>query len=143
MLLLPLYFIKINISESKYLVMIGGITRVRIKKQIKKKFRKGNIFNYLNHLINEFEILKKELLSKGEFLKPGKYKVISVGSTIIYKDEHGKRFIEKQALKHSRPFPILRVYIKKLISVFLESIFLSQELRSIKVILLFLQIVEI
>ena len=31
MLLLPLYFIKINISESKYLVMIGGITRVRIK----------------------------------------------------------------------------------------------------------------
>ncbi len=61
-----------------------------------KCFKIGNPAIYLRELICECDQIRAFLLSKGQFLKPGKYKVLSLGKTIVYKENFVTNYFLKK-----------------------------------------------
>jgi hypothetical protein len=57
-------------------------------------FKNMKIVRYLVNRIKDREFIKRQInLNRLSYLKPGKYKILNIDKTIVYKDKEANRFL--------------------------------------------------
>lgn len=80
--------------------------------------KKRRISNYIVNRYKEKKAIEDVISEKQQYLKPGKYKSISLGKTILYKDSNARKFIETLAKDWSASHAIIKLRIKELLANF-------------------------
>lgn len=84
-------------------------------------FKNMKIVRYLMNRIKDREFIKRQInLNRLSYLKPGKYKIINIDKTIVYKDKEANRFLCNMALDWTSSLPIVRLKFKKFLAQFLK-----------------------
>ncbi len=103
----------------KIVQRIGFKLNIRQRALFKAPQALVKIRDFLNKPYNHFKMLSSEcdriesfMLSKQKYFKPGKYKIISLGKTIAYKDFTASVFIKNQAGEFNGSFTKLKLYLK-------------------------------
>ncbi len=91
-----------------------------LQKALVKHLKFGSPIRYLGALALERERVKSFMHSKKQFLKPGNYKMLSLGKTIVYRDSDANYFLRKQAEEHSGFLVQLKLFLKQVLSNFFK-----------------------
>ena len=75
-----------------------------------------SLLRYFFNQMNARNEVATIMMSKCQFFKPGKYKMIHLGKTIVYRGRVAETFLKNQALDCSKSLPIAKLRVKQLMS---------------------------